>query len=163
MSSRQLSDFLWAQRFLRIAGSAGPLGRAKMLEGCLPGAGLSFAAVPSVSAFTFQHATFKRLLQNYLGVVGHSLPHTHHCGGGQVQQLDGDNSHHVEICPMLGRGKRAHDEFKSSLVHAIRESGVASKARTEVRLSARGVDGTRVSYDSDVVYFEPDGRKVVLE
>ncbi len=135
-----------------------------MLEGCLPGAGLSFAAVPSVSAFTFPHATFKRLLQNYLGVVGHSLPHTHHRGGGQVQQLDGDSSHHVEIFTMLGRGKRAHDEFKSSLVHAIRrESGVASDARTEVRLSARGVDGTRVSYDSDVAYFEPDGRKVVLE
>ncbi len=54
-------------------------------------------------------------------------------------------------------------EFKSSLVHAIRESGVASDARTEVRLSARGVDGTRVFCDSDVVYFEPDGRKVVLE
>ena len=79
-----------------------------------------------------------------------------------MQQLDGDNSHHVEICPMLGRGKRAHDEFKSSLVHAIRESGVASDARTEVRLSAHGVDGTRVSYDSDAVYFEPDGRKVVV-
>ena len=64
---------------------------------------------------------------------------------------------------MLGRGKRAHDEFKSSLVHAIQESGVASDARTEARLSAWGVDGTGVSYDSDVVYFESDGRKVVLE
>ena len=64
---------------------------------------------------------------------------------------------------MLGRGKRAHDEFKNSLAHAIRACGVAPDARTEVRLSARGVDGTGVSYDSDVVYFEPDGRKVVLE
>ena len=163
VSSRQLSDFLWAQRFLRVAASAAPLGRAKMLEGCLPGAGLSFAAVPSVSAFTFPHATFKRLLQNYLGVVGHTLPHTHHCGGGQVQQLDGDNSHHVEVCPMLGRGKRAHDEFKNSLAHAIRESGVAPDVRTEVRLSARGEDGTGVFYDSDVVYHDRDGRKVVLE
>ena len=33
----------------------------------------------------------------------------------------------------------------------------------EVRLSARGVDGTGVSYDSDVAYFEPGGRKVALE
>ena len=55
-----------------------------------------------------------------------------------MQQLDGDDSHHVEICPMLGR---AHDEFKSSLAHAIRESGVAPDVRTEVRLSARGEDG----------------------
>jgi hypothetical protein len=34
---------------------------------------------------------------------------------------------------------------------------------TEVRLSAQGVDGPGVFYDSDVVYFEPDGRKVVRE
>ncbi len=69
VSSRQLCDFLWAQRSLRISPSAGPLGRAKMLEGFLPGAGLPFAAVPSVSAFTFLHATFKHLLQNYLGAL----------------------------------------------------------------------------------------------
>ena len=55
-----------------------------------------------------------------------------------MQQIDGDNSHHVQICPMLGRGKRAHDEFKNSLAHAIRACGVAPDARTEVRLSARG-------------------------
>jgi hypothetical protein len=45
-----------------------------MLEGCLPGAGLSFAAVPSVPAFDLPNATFKRLLQNYLGIVWHRLP-----------------------------------------------------------------------------------------
>ncbi len=119
VSSRQLCDFLWAQRFLRISASAGPLGRANMLEGCLFGAGLPFAAVPSVSALNFSHAAFKRLLQNYLGVVGHPLPHTHHCGSGQVQQLDRNNSHYVQICPMLGRGKRAHDELKNSLAHSL--------------------------------------------
>ena len=32
-----------------------------------------------------------------------------------------------------------------------------------MRLCAWGVDGTRASYDSDVAYFEPDGRKVVIE
>ena len=32
-----------------------------------------------------------------------------------------------------------------------------------MRLSAQGVDGTGVSYDSDIVFFEQDGRKVVLE
>jgi len=163
VSSRQLSDFLWAQRFLLVAAGVGPFGRAKMLEGCLSGAGLSFAAVPSVSALMFSHATFKRLLQNYLGIVGHPLPHSHHCGSGHVQQLDRDSSHHVQICPMLGRGKRAHDEFKNVLAHAIKSCGIAPDVRTEVRLSARGVDGSAVSYDADVVYFEPDGRRVVLE
>ncbi len=45
--------------------------RAKTLEGFLPGAGLSFLAMPSVPAFGLPHPTFKRLLHNYLGIVGH--------------------------------------------------------------------------------------------
>ena len=161
--SRQLCDFLWVRQFLRISDGASPLGRAKMLEGCLPGAGLSFAAVPSVPAFDLPHATFKRLLQNYLGIVGHRLPHTHHCGGGHVVQLDGDNSHHIQVCPMLGRGKLAHDELKNSLAHALLACGVASEVRTEVRLGARGEDGVGLTYNGDLVYFLPDGRRVLLE
>ena len=163
VSSRQLCDFLWVRQFLRISDGASPLGRAKMLEGCLPGAGLSFAAVPSVPAFDLPHATFKRLLQNYLGIVGHRLPHTHHCGGGHVVQLDGDNSHHIQVCPMLGRGKLAHDELKNSLAHALLACGVASEVRTEVRLGARGEDGVGLTYNGDLVYFLPDGRRVLLE
>ena len=64
---------------------------------------------------------------------------------------------------MLGRGKRAHDEFKCSLAHALQLSGAASEVRTKVRLGARRADGSGLSYDADVVYFNRDGRRVVLE
>jgi hypothetical protein len=126
-----------------------------MLEGCLSGAGLSFAAVPSVSALMFSHATFKRLLQNYLGIVGHPLPHSHHCGSGHAQQLDRDSSHHAHIFTMLGRSKGAHGEFMGTLAHATKKScEIATGMRTEVRISARGVEGSAISYDAEVAYFD---------
>ena len=64
---------------------------------------------------------------------------------------------------MLGRGKLAHDELKSSLAHALLAYGVASEVRTEVRLSARGEGGVGLTYKGDIVYYLSDGRKVLLE
>jgi hypothetical protein len=64
---------------------------------------------------------------------------------------------------MLGRGKLAHDELKNSLAHALLACGVASEVRTEVRFSARGEDGVGLTYNGDLVYFLPDGRRVLLE
>ncbi len=49
------------------------------------------------------------------------------------------------------------------LANALQFSGVASEVRTEVRLGARRVDGSGLSHDSDVIYFEPDGRRALLE
>ena len=64
---------------------------------------------------------------------------------------------------MLGRGNLAHDELKSSLAHALLACGVASEVRTEVRLSSRGGGGVGLAYNCDLVYFLPDGRRVLLE
>jgi hypothetical protein len=64
---------------------------------------------------------------------------------------------------MLGRGKLAHDELKNSLAHALLACGVASEVRTEVRLSARGEGGVGLTYNGALVYYLPDGRKILLE
>ncbi len=54
--------------------------------------------------------------------------------------LNKNNSHHVKVCPVSGRGIRAHDEFKSNLAHALEFSGIVSEVRTKICLSARCAD-----------------------
>ena len=85
-SSRHLSEFLWAQDFVRLCGAASPLDRAKLLEGRLPGAALPYVLVPMVAAFTIDNAAFTRMLKNFLGITGHPLPHSHDCANAGVAQ-----------------------------------------------------------------------------
>ena len=65
LSPRNLSEFLWAQNFIRLSGVTSPLDRAKLLEGRLPGAALPFVLVPMVAAFSIDNAAFTRMLQNF--------------------------------------------------------------------------------------------------
>ena len=158
-SSRHLSEFLWAQDFVRLCGAASPLDRAKLLEGRLPGAALPYVLVPMVAAFTIDNAVFTRMLQNFLGITGHPLPHSHDCANAGVVQLGEHNQHHIQVCPVFGRAIKAHDEVKFLVAQMVRLCGVANVVRTEVRLS-----GPAGHYDCDVVYFDRKTHKrIVLE
>ena len=158
-SSRLLSEFLWARDFVRLCGVASPLHRAKLHEGRLPGAALPYVLVPMTSAFSIDNAVYTRMLQNFLGITGHPLPHSHDCGHAGVVQLGEHNQHHIQVCPIYGRALKAHDEVKFLIAQMVRQCGVANVARTEVRLS-----GPAGNYDCDVVYFDrKTHERVVLE
>ena len=98
-------------------------------------------------------------LQNFLGITGHPLPHSHDCGHAGAVQLGENNQHHIQIFPIYGRALKAHDEVKFLMVKMVRQFGVANVARTEVRLP-----GPAGNYDCDIVYFDRKTHKrVVLE
>ena len=161
MATRPLNDILWAQEYYRLFQSGSPIERAKLLEGRLPGAGLAFAAVPSVAPFAVTGAGFMRMVQNAIGVTGHPLPHTHHCGRGcgVAMQLGESSRHHIQVCPNFGRATLAHDEVKNALVHMLVSCGITSEARTEVRIHGGGGQ-----FDFDIVFFDRlTGRRVMLE
>ncbi len=135
---------LWAQNFIRLSGAASPLDRAKLLEGCLPGAALPYVLAPMVAAFIINNAAFTRMVQNSLGITGHSLPHSHDCGHAGIVQLGEHNQHHIQACPICGRALKAHDEVKFLIAQMVRLCGVANVARTEVRLSGPAGNMTAV-------------------
>jgi hypothetical protein len=62
------------------------------------------------SAFSIDSAVYTRMLQNFLGITGHPLPHSHDCGHAGVVQLGEHNQHHIQVCPIYGRALKAHDE-----------------------------------------------------
>ena len=126
-SSRLLSEFMWAQDFVRLCGVASPLDRAKLLEGRLPGAALTYVLVPMTSAFSIDNAVYTRMLQNFIGITGHTLPHSHDCGHAGAMQLGEHNQHHIQVRPIYGRALKAHDEVKFLIAHMVRQCGVERK------------------------------------
>ena len=89
------------------------------------------------------------MLQNFLGITGHLLPHSHDCANAGVVQLDEHNQNRIQVCPVFGRAIKTHYEAKFLVAQMVRLCGVANEVRTEERLS-----GPAGHYDCDVVYFD---------
>jgi len=159
--SRALSDGLWGRAYLGAYEVATAEERLRMVEGLSKGAGLALLAIPMAEPFTLTQAQFQRTLGKYLGTQGQvTLPWTHHCGSGNTRVLTGATVNHLEVCPMLGRGKAPHNAVRDALMHMVVQCGVTDAAVVETPVTS--ADGS--STVADVVYLDNlSGQRVILE
>ena len=79
------------------------------------------------------------MLQNFLGIAGHPLPHSHDCANAGVVQLGEHNAHHIQVCPVFGRAIKAHDEAKFLIAQMASLCGVANvEANGDAPFGPRG-------------------------